>query len=341
MTKSQISLGCLGLFVLVTLGLIFVKFLVPIVPLLLAIFLLFTKSQFKATIFSKQKKLYELTEGPARLAGKAIVSEEELISPFFKEKCIGYLYLEQEYIPNNDGYSTNILAEQTACKNFQLETDYGSIHVNAAGLTLKDLAKTVKDEHSLKHNVNDLAYIEYLLKNNDEVVIVGTVLKNERGQLEFVKVGSALFFATTKVKVEEVKMGFELLARLSPWLVMMYFSVNYFLFFAPPLDIPNYQVFPYFAIFGLPIIFVVLAFATKDKEGFICKILQFIAGVCFFTSLLNFPLIILFYSIELEFYRIFCIFLSIAVFTTLALAFNYNHLTEFNSSTGRYKKQGL
>lgn len=332
------NLGCLGICVLAALGLLFAKFLVPIFPLILAIFLLFTKSKFKATIFSKQKKLYELTEGPARLAGKAILSEEELISPFFKEKCIGYLYLEEEYISNDDGYSTDTLAEQTACKNFQLETDYGSIHVNANGLTLKNLAKRIKNEHSLKRNVNDLAYIEHLLKNNDEVVLVGTVIKNERGQLEFAKMGTSLFFATTKVKVEEVKMGFDLLARLSPWLVMMYFSVNYFLFFAPRLNIPTYQVFPYVAIFGLPIIFVVLAFATKDKDGFFCKIVQFIAAVCFFTSLLNFPLIILFYSIELEFYRIFCIFLSIAVFTTLALAFNYKHLTEFNSSTGRYTK---
>ncbi|TDG35596.1 hypothetical protein EZJ43_13325 [Pedobacter changchengzhani] len=340
MTRLQINLGCLGLCVLLALGLLFAKFLVPIVPLLLAILLLFTKSQLKATIFSKQKKVYELTEGPARLAGKAILREQGLISPFFKESCIGYLYVKEEYIPNDDGYSTNTLAEQTACKNFHLETDYGSIHVNATGLTLKDLAITVKNEHSLKRNVNDLAYIEYLLKNKDEIVLVGTVIKNEKGQLEFAKVGRDLFFATTKKKVQEVKMGFDVLAKLSPWLLLMYLAVNYFLFFAPFISIPGSTIFPYFAIFGLPIIFVVLAFATKDKEGFICKILQFFAGVCFFTSFLNFPLIILFYSIKLEFYRIFCIFLSIAVFTTLALAFNYNHLTEFNSSTGRYKKHG-
>ena len=338
MTRLQINLGCLGIFVLVSLGFLFAKFLVPIVPLVIAIMLVFTKSQFKATIFSKQKKVSELTEGSAKLAGKAIISEGELISPFFKEKCIGYHYMEEEYIPNDDGYSTNILVEQSACKTFQLETDYGSIAVNATELILKDLAKRVENEHSLKRNVNDLAYIEYLLKNNDEVVIVGTVIKNEKGQLEIAKVGKALFFATTKEKVQEVKMGFQLLSRLSPWLVMMYFSVNYFLFFAPIINIPNYEVFPYIAIFGLPIICVVLAFATKDKEGSICKILQFIAGVCFFTCLLNFPLIILFYSIELEFYRIFCIFLSIAIFTTLALVFNYKHLTEFNSSTGRYAK---
>ncbi|WP_026976785.1 hypothetical protein [Flavobacterium tegetincola] len=332
MTRLQINLGCLGLFVLVSLGFLFAKFLVPIVPLVIAILLVFTKSQFKATIFSKQKKVFELTEGPARLAGKAIISEGELISPFFKAKCIGYHYMEEEYIPNDDGYSTNILVEQFACKNFRLETDYGSIAVNATELILKELAKRVKNEHSLKRNVNDLAYIESLLKNKDEVVIVGTVIKNEKGQLEIAKVGKALFFATTKEKVQEVKMGFQLLSRLLPWLVMMYFSVNYFLFFAPSLNIPTYEVFPYVAIFGLPIIFVVLAFATKDKEGFICKVLQFIAGVCFFTSLLNFPLIILFYTIELEFYRIFCIFLSIVIFTTLALAFNFNHLTEYNSN---------
>lgn len=332
MTRLQINLGCLGSFVLVSLGFLFAKFLVPIVPLVIAILLVFTKSQFKATNFSKQKKVSELTEGPARLAGKAIISEGELISPFFKEKCIGYHYLKEEYIPNDDGYSTNILLEQSARKDFRLETDYGSIAVNATKLILKDLAKRVKNEHSLKRNVNDLAYIESLLKNKDEVVIVGTVIKNEKGQLEIAKVGKALFFATTKEKVQEVKMGFQLLSRLSPWLVMMYFSVNYFLLFAPSLNIPTYEVFPYVAIFGLPIIFVVLAFATKDKEGFISKVLQFIAGVCFFTSLLNFPLIILFYTIELEFYRIFCIFLSIAIFTTFALGFNYKHLTEYNSN---------
>ena len=333
MTKLQMNLGCLAILIIVALGLLFAKFLVPIVPLVIGLLVFYTSNKFRATVFRAPQNIREITAGQVLLEGTVTKYDEELTSPYFKEKCIGYVYHQTEYIPTEDGYDGKVLLDETDFKSFMLSTQFESIKVDGKELDLKQLKPNNYTEHSLKPDVNDIVHSEYLLKNGDQIVLVGTAVKSFYQGFEIAKAGKEPFFVTTRNKIEEQKISFKVVKSLFAWMLIIYIAVNYFLFFAPSNNMPKSDLFAILAFFGLPILFLVFLLIGQQRKDWFSQIFQYLAGVCILSSLLTFPLLILFYMMELEFYRIFCIVISIISITALGLLFNYKKLTEYNLLT--------
>lgn len=330
-TTNLKYMGCLVLFLGIALALFFAKFLVPIIPIVIVSIAYFSTKSLKDITFKEPQNLHELTEGRALLEGTVLKLDEETISPYFNEACIGYLYKEIEYIPNDDGYYNDVKSTITKCKNFTLSTSSGSIQIKGMGLDLKQLGMRTHNEHSIKPNVNDIGHEEHLLKHNDHIVIIGNAVKNIYQRLEISKKDNEPFFVTTRTKIEKQKISFQVLKRLFPWMCILYLIVNYILFFAPNVNIPKSDVFAFLAIFGLPVLFIIFWIIGRDKTDWLSRIFQYLASVCIFSSLLSFPLVILFYMIDLEFYRIYYIFISIVSLVALALVFNFKKLTEYDN----------
>ncbi|SOD13328.1 E3 Ubiquitin ligase [Pedobacter xixiisoli] len=333
------NIGCVVLCFGIALGVFFTKFLVPVIPLLIGSIAYFSTIKLKNITFKEPQKIAELNDGQVLLEGTVLKLEEEINSPYFNETCIGYLYKEIEYIPIDDGYNDDVKSIITECKNFTLSTNSGNITIKGNGLDLKQLNPRTHNEHSLKPDINDVGHVEHLLKNNDQVVIIGTAIKNIYQRLEIGKKDNEPFFVTTKSKIETQKISFQVLKRLFPWMCILYLVVNYILFFAPNKNIPKSDVFAFVAIFGLPVLFVVFWVIGKDKKDWFSQVFQYLASVCILSSLLSFPLIILFYMIELEFYKIYYIFISVLSVVALALIFNLKKLTAYNNQHEKIKEK--
>ena len=333
MSLVKSSLGCLAILIIISLGLFFAKFLVSIVPLLIGSLVFYTSKKYRALIFSAPQKIREITAGQVLLEGTVIKYDEELTSPYFKEKCLGYVYQQTEYISTDDGYDTKVLLDETDFKSFKLSTNFESIKVDGKQLDLKQIKPSTYTEHSLKPNVNDIVHSEYLLKNGEQIVLVGTAVKNFNRGYEIAKVGKEPFFVTTRNKIEEQRISFQVLKSLFPWMVIIYIVVNYFLFFAPSRNMPKSDLFAVLVFFGFPIMFIVFWQIGQNGKDWLSQIFQYLAGVCILTSLLTFPLLILFYMIDLDFYRIFYIVISVLSINALGLLFNYKKLLDYNSLT--------
>ena len=338
LAKIGFQLGCVAVIVALSLGLFFAKYLVPVVPIVLGIFVYMNTKYLKATVFTQTKNLNELTEGTVKLEGRAIPRVEQILSPYFKETCIGYLYTVEEYIPTDDSVRSELRSQSRECRNFVLNTNSGIININANHLDLSKLNPKTKDEHSLKYGENEIRHSEYTIKDNDEIVIIGDVKKNLFNEFEITKVDQKPFFVTTKNQVEAGKISYQMFLHVLPWLVLLYFLVNYFLFFAPLKDLPKSDAFAYITLFGLPILFIIFLALARDSQSWIGKIFRYLATVCILTSLLSFPLLILFYMIELEYYRMLCIEISIATIVALICLFNTKKLTQLNLKYNLVKK---
>lgn len=333
------TLGCLALIIIGALCLLFAKFLVPIVPVLIGILAYYGTYKLRVTTFKKPQNIHELTEGPVLLEGTVVKDGADLTSPYFKENCIGYLYKEIEYVPNDDGYYNNVLKEELICSDFTLSTNSGSVKVIGHQLDLKRVIPKTHLVHSLKPDVNDIGYEEYLLKSEDKIVIAGTAVKNIYQRLDIAKFNNEPFFITSRNKIEQQKISHQVLRSLFPWMCVLYAVVNYFLFFAPSKNMPKNDVFVVFTFFGLPVLFLVFWLIGKDKKDWFSQVFQYLAGVCILSSLLSFPLLILFYMIKLDHYRIFCIFNSIVAVTALAMLFNYKKLIEYNTQSEKFTEK--
>lgn len=331
LAKIGFTLGCVVLIIGIAVSLMFMKYLVPVVPLVLGVLVYLGTNNLKAAVFTKAKNLHELTEGTAKLEGRATARSEEILSPYFKETCIGYLYTVEEYVPTDDSIRSELRSQSKDCRNFVLSTDSGTININANQIDLSQLKPKSIDVHSLKYNENDMRHNERTVKNNDEIVVIGDVRKNLFNEFEITKIDGKPFFVTTKNRVEASKISYQMFWQVLPWLILLYLVVNYFLFFAPTKDLPKRDAFAYFIFFGLPMLFLIFLALARDSQSWIGKLFRYLGSVCILTSLLSFPLLILFYMIELEYYRMLCIEISIATIVALMCLFNYNQLNRLNS----------
>lgn len=333
MSLVKSGLGCLTILLIIGIGMLVAKFLVPVVPLVIGFLVFYSSNKLRTAIFRAPQNIREITAGQVLLEGTVTKYDEELTSPYFKERCIGYVYLQNEYIPTEDGYDAKLLLNQTEFKSFMLTTQFDSIRVDGKQLDLKHLKPNSYTEHSLKPDVNDIVHSEYLLKSGDQIVLAGTAVKSFYQGFEIAKVGNEPFFVTTRNKIEAQKITYQVLKSLFPWIVIIYVVVNYFLFFAPSNNMPKSELFAFLAFFGLPILFLVFLLIGQQRKDWLSQVFQYLAAVCILSSLLTFPLLILLYMMELEFYRIFCIVISIISITALGLLFNYKKLTEYNLLT--------
>ncbi|MDI9308572.1 MAG: hypothetical protein QM535_00035 [Limnohabitans sp.] len=145
-------------------------FLVIIGFIVLAFFLPSNKNNFlKYQSILPTSKIHSVATGLAEVKGK-LISKERLVSPLRDKPCIGFYYKIQEVKKDDDGKDsyTTIFSEQI-CKNFFIQDETGKIEVNPEKMELIWL-----DEDESYYIGNKL-HTQYLLKENDEMLIIGKV----------------------------------------------------------------------------------------------------------------------------------------------------------------------
>lgn len=276
----------------------------------------FTKTQ-RTLIKKKSTLINKLTEGLMKIEGK-ISASNHIESPFFKEECIGYNYEKAEIDYDNETgkeYTKSAIKKNNFLE-FYISDKTGKIKVNPDGLDLSFLPERTKLISKTRHT-------ERTLKNNDEIIVLGTVVKNSLNEFELQKVDKNPFTASNKTALSKQQKTFRAVKVCLPYFILMYVGVNYFLFTPVEIPIKENEIFPYFAIFGMPVLAIILGLIGSRFDGFANLILSNLAGNLLMVSFLTIPLLCLFYTIELEFFRIFSIWLIILVCTTLAFVINF------------------
>ncbi|RZK14884.1 MAG: hypothetical protein EOO86_17790, partial [Pedobacter sp.] len=69
------------------------RFIVPAVPVILALFVLFVTKTQRTLIKKKSTPIYALSEGLVKIEG-TISAPKTFETPYFKQQCIAYVYEE-------------------------------------------------------------------------------------------------------------------------------------------------------------------------------------------------------------------------------------------------------
>jgi len=311
-----ISIGFLLLVFLIFLS----KIIVPVFPIIIGAIAYFGGKTQRILIKKKYTPINNLSEGLVKIEGK-VNSTTTLETPYFKDECIGYSYEKADidyFEESGDEYTTSAIIKSDF-PDFYLSDATGKIKVNADGLDVTFISVKTKKIKKIRHS-------ERTLKNGDEITILGTVVKNNWNELILQKSEENPFTISDKSTITRQEKSFKVLKLLLPYLILMYVGVNYFLFFAPVKNFGKSDAFLYFSIFGMPILGLAFNYIGKDSEGFMKVFFSLLASIFFGVMLLSAPLIFLFLMIELDFYRIICIWLTILICTTLAFVFNYKKL---------------
>lgn len=318
---SQLPTWLVLLVVMALFTLVFFNiYILAILPLVVGIFVYFITKTQRTFIKKYYTSIDNLSEGIVKIEGK-IEAEKTLESPYFKEECISYTYKDAniDYDDETGSEYTKNAILKSEFQDFYISDATGKIKVNSKGLDISFLSIKTKLIGKKRHT-------ERTLKYGDEITIIGTAVKNNENKIELQKSDKNPFTVSDHTNINNQKQVFRTINFFLPYIIFMYILVNYFLFAPLKINIKENEIFPYFAIFGMPILAVILGIIGNQFEGFIKQFLSNFAGICFFVALLTIPLICLFYIIELEFSRIICIWLNILVCTTLAFVFDYKKL---------------
>ena len=318
---SNLAIWAIMLVILSLFSLLFFnRFIVPAIPIIVGIMVYFYTKIQRTLIKKKPTLINQLSEGFVKIEGK-ISASNHIETPFFKEECIGYSYEKAEI--DYDDETGNEYKKSAVKKNdflaFYISDATGKIKVNSENLDLSFLPERTKLISTTRHT-------ERTLKNDDEITILGTAVKNKWNDFELQKVDKNPFTASNKTAIYKQQKVFRAIKFALPYFILMYVGVNYFLFASMKIQLEENEIFPYFAIFGIPFFAIILGLIGSRFEGFANLILSNLAGTLFIVSFLTIPLLCLFYMIELEFYRIFCIWITIFVCTTLAFVMNFKRL---------------
>lgn len=303
------------------------RFIVPVFPLIVATFVYFVTKTQRKFIKKKPTAIYELKEGFVKIEGN-VSATKTFETPYFKQECIAYKYEEGNitYDDETGSERVNNTIEKEEFQDFYLSNATGKIRVIITKLNLAFLPAKTDTLHSIKYAVDDIRYTERTLKNGDLISVMGYAVRNSFNEFELKEQNNKPLVIGTPDFEDKTRKSFRVFKYLMPYFILMYVGVNYFLFAPIKIHIVESVVFPYFAIFGMPFLAIILALMGNKFEGFAKTFLSFLAGTCFSVLFLSFPLICLFYMIELEFTRIICIWLTILACTILAFAMNYKRL---------------
>lgn len=310
--------------------LVFNRFIVPALPIILTVFVfIFTETQ-RTLINKKPAAIYELSEGLVKIAG-TISATKTFETPYFKQQCIAYTYEEGNITYDSDTGSeqVNSILKKEEFQDFYLNNSTGKIKVIITKLNLAFLPAKTDTLHSVKYAVDDIRYTERTLKNGDMISILGYAVKNADHKFELREQRNKPLAIGTPEVEDKTRKAFKVLKDLLPFLILMYLGVNYFLFAPLKINVQKSEFFPYLAIFGMPISAIILGIIGKQMDGLAKLFFTNLGGICFSTFFLSFPLICLFYMIELDFSRIFCIWLTIFICTTIAFIMNHRKLDEY------------
>ncbi|TKC01757.1 hypothetical protein [Pedobacter cryotolerans] len=303
------------------------RYIVSIVPIIVVAFVYFVTKTQRTFIKKKPTPIYQLTEGLVKIEGN-VSATKTFLTPHFKQECIAYTYEEGNitYDDETGSERVNTTTKKQELQDFYLSNATGKIKVIITQLNLAFLPAKTDTLHSIKYAVDDIRYTERTLKNGDLISVLGYAVKNNNYAFELTEQGNKPLVIGTPEFEDKTRKSFRVFKYLMPYLILMYIGVNYFLFAPLKIHIQESEVFPYFAIFGMPILALILGLMGNKFDGFTKTFLSFLAGTCFSVLFLTFPLICLFYMIKLEFTRIICIWITVLACTILAFAMNYKRL---------------
>ncbi|TDG35066.1 hypothetical protein EZJ43_15175 [Pedobacter changchengzhani] len=169
------ALVFLALFILLifsgTWALLFV--IVPIILIIKRIFFPSNKSNFyKLQEVLPTSKANAVAMGVVELIGD-LVALELLISPHFKEPCIGYLFTIEEESTDKDGKSSyRTIFTECKTNTFKIKDETGSVMVEGEGLEyyITNIDKQVQSGRK--------RYSETYLKNDDYLFLIGNATSN-------------------------------------------------------------------------------------------------------------------------------------------------------------------
>lgn len=306
------------------------RFIVPVLPIILALIVFWVTKTQRTLIKKKSAAIYALSEGLVKIEGK-VSATKTFETPYFKQQCIAYIYEEGNITYDSDTGSerVNKTLRKEDFQDFYLSNATGKIKVIITKLNLEFLTAKTDTLHSFRYAVDDIRYTERTLKNGDFISVLGYAVKNNKHEFELREQVATPLVISTPDSEDKTRKAFKILKDLLPYLILMYLAVNYFLFAPIKINIVESEVFPYFAIFGMPILAIVFGVIGNRFKGSIRLFLTNLSGICFCVSFLTFPLVCLFYMIKVEFFRVFCIWATIFICTTLAFIMNHRKLNGY------------
>lgn len=323
------SLAIVVLGMVFYIGLSFSRVLIPVFPIITGLLVWYKTSTQRKLIGAALTPIYEIAEGWVKVQG-TVSASKVFETPYFKEKCIAYQYRKANisYDSEDGTERENNAVVEEEFQDFYLTNQTGKIKVTVNKLNIDYLPARTDTLHSVKYAVDDVRHTERALKNGDLVSVMGYAEKNSSYQFELNENGSRPLVIATPGFEDKTKKLFQLFKHLMPYLILMYLAVNYFLFFAPVKQhVEKSTAFALFSFFGIPLLGVLLGVVGNRFSGIVKDLINGIAGICFFVSLLSFPLLCLLFITETEFYVIECVWLSVLVCITLAFTINYRKIS--------------
>ncbi|RZL51260.1 MAG: hypothetical protein EOP00_00135 [Pedobacter sp.] len=326
-----LKVGCLiliGLGIALYIGLSFSRILVPLLPIMIGILVWYVTRSQRKLIKTATTPIYQVEEGWIKIQGTA-TAPKTFVTPYFKQACIAYVYEEANVSYDSDDGSEYVknTSRQEEFQDFYLTNATGKIKVVLTQLNLTLLPAKSDTLHSIKYAVDDIRYTERIIRNGDLISVLGYAVKNSHYAYELTaQANQPLVIATPEVE-DKTKKSFKAIQYLLPYLILMYLTVNYFLFFAPvKKHIEESTAFALFSFFGMPILGVVFSVMGAKTDGLFKDFFNCLGAICFFVSLLSFPMLCLLYMTDTEIYIIECVWASILACTTLAFVINHKRL---------------
>ena len=112
---------------------------------------------YKLMSRTKTSSINQLTEGPAEIRGRAAISEEPLISPWGKQKCIHYCFHAEAYVisPNNKFHWETLTIEKDTLP-FIVNDNTGRVVVDSSKIEFDLKKDKFFDSSSTKSGDSDL-----------------------------------------------------------------------------------------------------------------------------------------------------------------------------------------
>ena len=156
-------------------------YIIPIVIIITALLPSRRKKFFKLQAVLPTSKINALAMGVVEIEGE-LEQMEPLVSPYFSEPCIGYLYTIEEERKDKDN-NTTWHTVHTECKTgvFRINDETGTVLVNGEGLEYYSIDEGQQVESGFRRHT------ESYLKHKDYMLLIGcatsdegsTVIKND------------------------------------------------------------------------------------------------------------------------------------------------------------------
>lgn len=311
--------------------LLFSRLMVAIVPIIGAITVWFANKTSIKLIKTTLTPINAVKEGLVKLRG-TITAAETFISPYFKQECIGYHYKKANLTYDSETgteHENNSIIEEEF-QDFFITDSTGTIKVASHRFNLSFLPVKTDTVHNIKNRVDDVRHSERTLKNGDVISVMGYAQKKADDSFEIIEQLNYSVVISNADFENNSRKSFKVGKFLLPYIVLMYFSVNYFVFFAPVKHWPQNDVLVVFGFFGVPILGLIFGILGKRGTGYLNISFAVLGGTLLLVSLLTFPLLCLLLMTKTAFYTIVCVWLCVFISMLLGVGINHKKLADLN-----------